>query len=73
MNEWMPIKDKPKVGAEVLFIEETGKMHTGKLEEDENPDEEIFRYSFHCEYETFTVGFSLNFITHWMPLPEPPK
>ena len=73
MNEWIPIKDKPTIGAEVLFIEDTGEMHIGKFEEDERPEDEIFRYSFLCENESYTTGYSMNFITHWMPLPEPPK
>ena len=73
MNEWIPIKDKPKVGAEVLFVEDTGEMHIGEFQEDESSEEEIFRYSFCCDYESFKTCYSMNFITHWMPLPEPPK
>lgn len=60
---WLSVKDElPKIGKDVLVLREDGEMQVAH-----QYNEEIARW--------WSVdGFPLrNNITHWMPLPAPPK
>ena len=65
MSEWISVKDRlPPVaewsGDRVLVYTEEGYIHEG-LYEGEKFDEWIDKY------------FDSGYVTHWMPLPEPPN
>lgn len=58
MSEWISVEDRlPEIGVYVMVF--LGKQG-------HNPT----TYNF-CQYTKF--GFHLSNVTHWMPLPEPPK
>lgn len=64
MPNWISIKEKlPTPMEDVLFLNINNTMFIGCLE----PDEELIRPARKGEY-TEIIG-----VTHWMPLPEPPK
>lgn len=59
MNEWISIKDKlPKENMYVLVCLDTKHVSI---------DRYVNKHGFKC------FGWYENSITHWMPLPKPPK
>jgi hypothetical protein len=76
MSEWISVDDKnPNYRADVLvtFITVTGiKQHTVARLTNNTIG---FHSDQRCEiwYVTVSAGHKLTTVTHWMPLPEPPK
>jgi hypothetical protein len=64
MNEWIAMKDrKPRQGQRVIYYFDEVGMHIGKYRR--TPDGgDCFSHGF-C--------FLTNDVTHWMPVPKPPK
>jgi hypothetical protein len=63
-HEWQPIDTAPKDGTRILFLAYGDMVYAG----DWNECRESFEPDF-WEGPNFDEGD----ITHWMPLPEPPK
>lgn len=60
---WISVKDKlPEKDVVVLAIAKSGDMYTARL---------MYNF-FHVECEC-QEGTYIHDVTHWMPLPEPPK
>lgn len=73
-KEWISIEDRLpdcEQGAEseaVLFITKQGFMYTGYY-----GCGGIYHDRYFREYKNSTEGYDISNVTHWMPLPEPPK
>lgn len=77
MMEWQPIETAPKDGTKIIGLMKDGlvgtitsqRYHTWKKDEDGTP---LFvRYwTWDKQDQLMPVHFD---VTHWMPLPEPPK
>ena len=73
-SEWISVKDRLpdcEQGAEseaVLFITKQGFMYTGYY-----GCGGIFHDRYFREFKNATEGYDISNVTHWMPLPEPPK
>ena len=64
MSEWISVKDRlPEIGLRVLTLDKWGHIHDRSL------------YRFNCGFLSFRPdGLEPGKdVTHWMPLPEPPK
>jgi len=65
MNEWISVKDKePNIKQQVLCLcarngELAFEYDLGEIERD--------------GYDLTAYAFSDHYVTHWMPLPDPPK
>ena len=59
-SKWISVKDRlPQVGLDVLFVCENKQYGVG---------------AYSDTYRDFFSGqFSVKNVTHWMPLPQPPK
>lgn len=63
MTEWISVKDKePEIGRAVLLYSEFGIVECG--------ERTLRKYK---PYITTWTHDELIGVTHWMPLPEPPK
>jgi len=61
--EWIKIKDRyPKDGQRVIFYFEVTGISIGKY---------FYREGYHCFCSP--DGWLCDDVTHWMPLPDPPK
>ena len=73
-SEWISVEERLpdcEWGAEskaVLFITKQGFMYTGYY-----GCGGIYRDRYFREYKNSTDGYDISSVTHWMPLPEPPK
>lgn len=66
MSEWISVKDRlPELGTDVLCFDQLEGMHVQRLEKDTLCGTVWFDY--------YDQGINLDWVTHWMPLPEPPK
>jgi hypothetical protein len=65
-NEWQPIETAPKDGTLILVIRKGYNPATAWFEERTQRFE-------HCEECSFSNPSHEWKLTHWMPLPEPPK
>ncbi len=65
MSEWQPIETAPKDGSEFLTIIPAEEGKHGPLYDTAYWSEEFEDFIQH--------GCGFEFVTHWMPLPEPPK
>ena len=68
MSEWISVEDRlpGETRAEVLFfVSELNQAEIGKFNESTGKWIVPYRESY------YQNGF--NYVTHWMPLPEPPK
>lgn len=78
MSEWVSVKDeRPLVGQPILMLIPTGVdymcagfVYERQLEDDE--DECLYAEALADQYGD-DIGYSIECMTHWMPLPEPPK
>lgn len=80
MGEWISVEDRlPEIGTYVLTVNSKGSMNVSK--EVGLAQNVIGKYnpSFYRSERDFDVvcaciggGWSMG-VTHWMPLPEPPK
>lgn len=69
MGEWISIKEKAPIdGQRVIYYFEPLGMFLGKYATCKGSDAE---YGTHCFYSEH--GYLTDDVTHWMPLPEPPK
>ena len=69
MSEWINISDKaPEDGQRVIYYFKPLGMFMGHYERCKG---EAALYGTHC-FES-AHGFLTDDVTHWMPLPEPPK
>lgn len=72
--EWISVEERLpdcEQGAEseaVLFITKQGFMYTGYF-----GCGGIYHDRYFREYKNSTEGYDISNVTHWMPLPEPPK
>lgn len=72
--EWISVRERLpdcEQGAEseaVLFITKQGFMYTGYF-----GCGGIYHDRYFREYKNSTEGYDISNVTHWMPLPEPPK
>lgn len=65
MTEWKPIGTAPKDGTPFLtFSPELATGPYGGVDVAGFDDEEAAFWKFRCGFDS---------VTHWMPLPEPPK
>lgn len=80
VNEWRPASEPPKENGEYLVIETNGKhrwqrvckfaTNLKKIDKfDLTLDEHAGWYGYSSEYGYYEI----DDITHWMPLPTPPK
>ena len=77
MMRWISVKDsKPVVGDQILMLIPTGinfvcsgSVSERQLEDDEGEFSELFLADQYGD----DIGYSLECLTHWMPLPEPPS
>jgi hypothetical protein len=64
---WISVKDKlPELGESVLLIDAYESQYVGWLHEFTTSSSIHWQYSYCC-------GCAATSVTHWMPLPEPPK
>jgi hypothetical protein len=62
MSEWQPIETAPKDGTVILAWRKYGSIP------------KFVRFdSFYGEWEVQEEGWHVHNLTHWMPIPEPPK
>jgi len=63
MSEWQSIDTAPKNGNHILVIDNEGLI------------DRCFWHQYRDSgcWENFSMDFELLNLTHWMPLPEPPK
>ena len=60
VHEWISVKDRlPDVGRDVLFVRENKSYGVGAYSD--------------TYLDFFSGQFPVKGVTHWMPLPEPPK
>lgn len=65
MGEWISVKDRlPESGEVIAFAAEYSEYLIGWLAETEDEDRGVVCYG---------DGVEMWLVTHWMPLPEPPK
>lgn len=65
--KWINVKDgQPNHGDDVLIIDKNNRMAVATYNSSHESDQWRW-YTKHC------CGRELNIITHWIPLPEPPK
>ena len=78
MSEWISVKqEKPSVGKSILMLIPTGIeyvcagfVYERQLEDDEGDC--LYVEALADQYGD-DIGYSIECMTHWMPLPEPPK
>jgi Protein of unknown function (DUF551) len=64
MSEWISVKDRlPEESQDALAFDDCGVIHMAIY----SPEGLVYRW--HCD----TYGLYPHEVTHWMPLPEPPK
>lgn len=68
VNERLPDCEQGAESEAVLFITKQGFMYTGYY-----GCGGIYRDRYFIEYKNSTEGYDISSVTHWMPLPEPPK
>lgn len=71
-SEWISVKDQlPEVGDHCLFLIPTSIPYVvaGFVEESDYR----FQDCSVCDQYGDCIGYSADCISHWMPLPEPPK
>lgn len=72
MNEWISVKDQlPIVGQLIVVVYKSDSMlsktGTGQYVGEMNKDSNKY-------FKSISGAFlNINFISHWMPLPEPPE
>ena len=76
MDDWISVDDRlPESGVDVLCINERGAQMVGNIEKAEfiatGLDVKSDRLDL-C-YRAYQNFSQLSDVTHWMPLPEPPK
>ena len=72
-NPWVnAFECKPSTEQRVLLMTESGEIVTGWLRK---LDSDNWYYCFGNEFSAWDYEFNydLGAVTHWMPLPEPPK
>ena len=68
MNKWISIKNKLPDNEEIFLV------YRGEAKDPEielglwNKNKKKFEY-----YDSECYGYKIDDVTHWMPLPEPPK
>ena len=78
MDEWIDVKEKmPSVGVQILMLIPTGIEYVcaGFVYERQLEDDEgccLYVSALADQYGD-DIGYSIECMTHWMPLPEPPK
>lgn len=75
MSEWISVKDRlPDFEAEVLFFDNCKSIHKGWLSRKSNcwfiDTSELSVDGDACITDD---SIEIEYVTHWMPLPEPPK
>lgn len=68
--EWQPIETAPRDGTPVLILTNYGKMATAYSRERKVSDKDGSEYGW-IDYMRPQHGYGS--VTHWMPLPTPPK
>lgn len=78
MGEWISVKDRlPENDGEYLVYTESGDIFNAQFDSCCGENGEFG--AWHSYYDGHTLGFldadwmPYDGITHWMPLPEPPK
>ena len=68
MSEWQPIETAPKDGTDILLVVRYGNLNKTRLGawRQQRPGE--FAWLQHHTFDHFAGE-----VTHWMPLPDPPK
>lgn len=66
MSEWKTIETAPKDGTHVLISTDVGSVGEAFLEEDDK------RWYWAGHHWTDAADGSIDSVTHWQPLPEPP-
>ena len=77
MDEWIDVKEKiPSVGVQILMLIPTGIdyvcagfLSERSLEDDDGSYSEVILADQYGD----DIGYSVECMTHWMPLPAPPK
>ena len=65
MSEWISVKERlPQEGQKVLCCFTEYGMQVAKY---------VFDWGDYYVWDCMADNFSLNSVTHWQPLPEPPK
>lgn len=71
--EWISVSERlPLLNEYVLFYLNSGYVHSG-LFTFINNDEEVFEVNLGWEYDYFRIGEEKDDVSHWMPIPNPPK
>lgn len=72
MTEWKPISTAPKDGTKVLLFIRYSENETHMTIAAWKPDrhDRAFEWPWHSIEES---GYTTKFVTHFMPLPAPPK
>lgn len=81
MSEWISVKkEKPSVGKSILMLIPTGIEYVcagfvceRELEDDEGDEGDCLYVEALADQYGDDIGYSIECMTHWMPLPEPPK
>lgn len=69
MSEWQPIETAPRDGKSILVHARDGDMIVAHWEE-----QPAFGWSDWADSRTgYRVHKRSAYVTHWMPLPDPPK
>ena len=66
MPRWISVEERLPKG-NVLAVNDRGTMHIGHVEYYKNGGFKV------CICEDYDSSISISNVTHWMPLPEPPK
>ena len=73
MSEWISVKDRlPKRDANVMCITPTRWIHIGRYQGDKFENAIFFR-RWGYDKKIGAERYIPTEVTHWMPLPEPPK
>lgn len=71
-SKWISVKDKlPPIDKRVVIYNE-GKKETGLGYIDKYNEDNVSKKHIYPNWNIYG-GYGLSKITHWMPLPEPPK
>lgn len=73
-TEWISVKDKlPDFSVRVLCLDSKGKIIIAQLSEIKAIESSTGKNILHEWFENKSYDYYYDSITHWMPLPEPPK
>lgn len=80
-NKWIPVTERlPEEDGKYLVFEQSGGRTNTSILRFAKDARKVDKYDFKgrwknawCEYDSEWGHYTVDSVTHWMPLPEPPK